>query len=106
MSDIRIEARRRAGLTELRLLIRHPMETGQGRDPLSGALIPAHYIVRLEVDCAGRALLRADTGTGVARNPYLALRFKGGEAGDTLAVRWLDNLGGEGAAQATIVAAD
>lgn len=106
---IRIEARHTDGRTEVRLLVRHPMDTGRERDPDTGTLIPAHYIVELVVEHIGadgtlRTLLHADFGPGVARHPFQHFAFRGGAPGDRVRVRWQDMLGDEAAAETRIVA--
>ena len=46
---IRIRARHRDGLTEVLLLMPHPMETGLRKDD-SGSFVAAHYITDVRVD--------------------------------------------------------
>jgi sulfur-oxidizing protein SoxZ len=79
------------GVVELRLLMSHVMESGQRRDA-SGALVPAHHIVRVDIECGGRPVLQARLGPAVARDPFLQLRFRGAR-GERLVVRWVDNRG-------------
>jgi sulfur-oxidizing protein SoxZ len=38
-------------------------------------------------------VLTAWWGASVSKNPYLSFRFKGGKAGDTLKLHWVDNKG-------------
>lgn len=88
----RIRAVTRDGVTEVRVLMTHVMETGQRKDP-SGALVPAHHITECQVAHNGRVVLSADFGPSISANPYLSFRFQGGAKGDKLAVSWVDNLG-------------
>lgn len=91
MTDqIRMRATVRDGITEVRLLVPHPMETGQRKDA-SGNLIPAHHISSLTVSHNGELLLASEMGRSVSANPHLTFKFKGGEKGDKLSVSWLDN---------------
>lgn len=87
----RMRAVERAGVVELRLLMSHVMESGQRRDA-SGALVPAHHVERVEIECGGRVVLQARLGPSVSRDPYLQLRFRGAK-GERLVVRWVDNRG-------------
>ncbi len=80
-----------AGVVGLRLLMSHVMESGQRRDA-SGALVPAHHVERVEVECGGRPVLQARLGPSVSRDPYLQLRFRGAK-GERVVVRWVDNRG-------------
>lgn len=88
----RIRATGTGGETEVKILMSHDMETGQ-RKEASGALVPAHHITEVTVTHNGRVVLSAQFGTAVSKNPYLQFRFRGGAKGDTVGVRWLDNLG-------------
>lgn len=101
-SSIKLRTDLEAGTAGIRILIRHPMETGAREDPRSGEPIPAHYIRELTCEHQGRTVLTAHWGTGIARNPYLAFRFKGAKAGDSLRIRWVDNLGDEDSLSVTL----
>ena len=88
----RIRATSTGGETEVKILMSHDMETGL-RKEATGALVPAHHITEVTVTHNGRVVLSAQFGTAVSKNPYLQFRFRGGAKGDTVGVRWLDNLG-------------
>ncbi len=90
---IKIRARLKGDVTEVKMLIKHPMETGQRKDRKTGKKIPAHFIK--EVDCRhnGKPVLTALWSGGISKNPYLAFKFKGGKKGDTVSVKWVDNQG-------------
>lgn len=90
--SIRIRAAAANGVTEVRVLMAHPMETGL-REAGSGEVVPAHYITTLKILHDERIVLDADLGPAVSANPYLAFKFQGGATGDTLTVRWEDNRG-------------
>lgn len=80
------------GYTEVRILASHDMETGQRKDA-AGAVIPSWFITEMAVKHMERLVLQTEFGTAVAKNPYLAFRFKGGAKGDKLTVSWKDNKG-------------
>ncbi|EGV17186.1 thiosulfate oxidation carrier complex protein SoxZ [Thiocapsa marina] len=102
MADpIRIRAKSNDGITEVMLLMLHPMETGLGVDA-SGRGRRAHYIRDVEVNLGDRTLLRARLSIAVSRDPLIAFRFKGGSKGDRINVLWTDNLGERGAGSASI----
>jgi sulfur-oxidizing protein SoxZ len=88
------------GVVELRLLMSHVMESGQRRDA-SGALVPAHHIERVDIECGGRPVLQARLGPAVARDPFLQLRFRGAR-GERLVVRWVDNRGDRRSDETTV----
>ena len=89
-SPMRIRAAAKEGVTEVRVLMAHVMETGQRKDS-SGALIPAHFITELSAKHNDKLVLSAQFGPSVSTNPYLAFKFNGGAKGDKLAVTWVNN---------------
>ena len=99
---IRIRAQIKGDTTDVKVLMTHPMETGQLRDP-KGQLIPAHFIQTVTVTLNGKTVMEADLSQGVSTNPFLGFRFKGAKAGDKLIVAWVDNLGGQNSETAAIV---
>lgn len=80
------------GITEIRVLMTHPMETGQRKDP-DGKLVPLHFIQNLTVKVNGKTVIEGQTSQGVSRNPVFSFRVKGGAKGDKIEVSWLDNQG-------------
>jgi sulfur-oxidizing protein SoxZ len=89
---MKIRAVAKDGVTEVRVLMAHPMESGQRKDS-AGNVLPAHYITHFVARHNGRVVLEMEMGTAVSTNPYLTFKFQGGAAGDTLTLRWQDNLG-------------
>jgi sulfur-oxidizing protein SoxZ len=80
------------GVTEVRVLMQHEMETGRRKDE-TGKFVPAWYITDFKVQHNGRTVLEGQFGTSVSKNPFLVFRFKGGKAGDKLSLSWADNRG-------------
>lgn len=89
---IRVRTELVDGAAEVRVLIRHPMETGRRRTE-KGALVPAHYITRFECTHNGTLVLSAHWGTGISKNPFVAFRLRAAQAGDRLRLTWEDNRG-------------
>lgn len=89
---IKIRAQIQGEITELRILMQHPMETGQRRDE-AGKLVPTHFIQTFSVLHNGKPLVEGQLNTSVSRNPLFTFRSRGMKAGDKLAVRWQDNMG-------------
>jgi sulfur-oxidizing protein SoxZ len=98
---IKIRAQRQGDVTEVKALMRHPMETGLRKDQ-AGAAIPAHFIKEVAVTHGDRVVMQAHWGAAVSANPFLGVRFKGGEPGDTVRVTWTDNLGETDEGETTI----
>ncbi|TAL82972.1 MAG: thiosulfate oxidation carrier complex protein SoxZ [Candidimonas sp.] len=89
---MRIRAVEKDGVTEVKVLMSHIMETGQRKDS-SGKIIPAHFIDLVEAKCNDKIVLTAQWGPAVSRDPFLSFKFKGGKKGDKIAVSWKDNEG-------------
>lgn len=93
MADpMKIRASNNGTVTEVKVLMSHPMESGLRKDA-SGALIPAHYIQEVTAEYNGKTVLKADWSQSVSQNPYLAFKFKGGAKGEKVKVSWVDNKG-------------
>ena len=90
-----------AGYTDVRVLMTHPMETGQRKDS-DGKLIPLHFIQQLTVKLNGRTVVEGQTSQGISRNPVFSFRIKGGAKGDRIEVAWLDNNGETNKTEATV----
>ncbi|MEM7016043.1 MAG: thiosulfate oxidation carrier complex protein SoxZ [Pseudomonadota bacterium] len=91
---MRVRARLKDGVTEVKALITHPMETGQRRDPKTGMLIPAHYISEVSCEYKGENVMTALWGPGVSKNPFISFKFNGGAAGEKVTLGWKDNQDG------------
>ena len=102
--NMRMSAKLKGDVTEVKMVINHPMETGRKKDDF-GQLIPAHFIQQLLVALNGKHVFETQFGTGIAKNPYLTFRIKGAKVGDKLETNWVDNLGETGAGEVIIVAA-
>jgi sulfur-oxidizing protein SoxZ len=91
-NPMKIRAASKDGVTEVKALISHEMETGQRKDA-AGAIVPAWFITELVAKHGDKVVLGAEFGTAVSKNPYLAFKFKGGAKGEKVTVSWKDNKG-------------
>jgi len=89
---MRMRATQGAGFTDVRVLMTHPMETGQRKDA-DGKIVPLHFIQNVTVKLNGKVVVEAETSQAVSRNPVFSFRIKGGAKGDKIEVSWLDNKG-------------
>ncbi len=89
------------GITEVRVLMAHIMETGQRKDG-AGNVIPAHHIQNVTATWNGKTVLSAQLGPSVSQNPVLNFSFKGGAKGDKVVVTWTDNKGDKRTDEAAI----
>ena len=87
--------------TEVKVLMNHEMETGQRKDA-QGKVIPAWFIQSVTATWNGRTVLAAQWGPAVAKNPFLAFKFKGGAKGEKVQIAWVDNRGDKRTDEATI----
>jgi len=90
---MKVKAKFKNNITSVRVLAKHPMETGRRVNKETGEKISAKYIQELTCEYDGKAVFIAQFGTSVSKNPYLAFSFEGGKKGDTLQLRWNDNTG-------------
>ncbi|MCW8909086.1 MAG: thiosulfate oxidation carrier complex protein SoxZ [Gammaproteobacteria bacterium] len=93
MSTIKIRAKNKDGLTTVKALINHPMETGMRKDKKTSKMIPAHFIQEVSCTANGKKVLHANWGTAVSKNPYISFKLTGAGKGDQLVLSWKDNLG-------------
>ncbi len=77
---------------EMKIMAKHPMESGLRRDE-EGKRVPAHYIETLVVKCKDRVVLDAYLGMAVSENPSITFSFRGAQKGDPVSVTWVDNRG-------------
>jgi sulfur-oxidizing protein SoxZ len=101
MSSIKMRANAEGDVITVKALISHPMETGLRKDK-AGKVIPADFIQDVSCEHNGVAVLTAQWGTAISKNPYLSFRFRGGKAGDTLKMSWKDNMGKTDSAESVI----
>ncbi|ORU91793.1 MAG: thiosulfate oxidation carrier complex protein SoxZ [Cycloclasticus sp. symbiont of Poecilosclerida sp. N] len=99
---MKVKVKFKNNITSVRLLAKHPMETGRRINKKTGEKIPAKYIQELTCKHDGKVVFIAQFGTSVSQDPYLAFSFEGGKKGDTIQLRWNDNTGDVGRAEAKI----
>jgi sulfur-oxidizing protein SoxZ len=78
---------------EVKLLISHPMESGQRRDA-TGQSIPRDIINSFVCTLGGEEVLRAELFPAIAANPFLAFSAVA-DASGTLVMRFVDDEGKE-----------
>lgn len=98
----RLRARLKDEQTQVRILLAHPMHTGRGKND-AGALIPAEFVQDIRCWRNDEEVLTIKCGTATARNPYFSFQLAGGQVGDKISVRWVDNLGAKGITETHVV---
>ena len=99
---MRIRATLAGDVADIKVLMNHPMETGQRKDAKTGQLVPAHFIQTVKAELNGKPVLEAQWSVAISRNPFLGFRVKGAKAGDKVTVSWTDNKGDNNSAEATV----
>jgi sulfur-oxidizing protein SoxZ len=103
MADpMKIRAEMKGDVAEIRVLMNHPMETGQRKDAKTGQVVPAHFIQSISASIGGKTVFAAQTSTSVSRNPVFGFKVKGAKSGDKVVVTWKDNRGETRTDEATI----
>jgi sulfur-oxidizing protein SoxZ len=93
MASIKIRAKHKGGVTTVKALISHIMETGLRKDRKTGKKIPAHHITEVIASHNGNVVMSANWGGAISKNPYLSFKFKGGASGEMVKISWIDNMG-------------
>lgn len=99
---IKIRARIKGDVCEVKSLIKHKMETGLRKDSKTGKVIPAHFIQEVNCEHNGNSVMSANWGTAISANPYLSFSFTGAKKGDTFKLSWVDNKGESDSAEVAI----
>jgi len=99
---IRIRAKLKGDVAEVKTLMSHPMETGLRKNKKTGKKILAHFIKEVVCEHKGNKVMVANWGVAVSKNPYLSFKFKGAAKGDMIKISWSDNKGESASADAKI----
>ncbi len=100
---MKIRALLKGDVADIRVLVAHPMETGQRKDA-SGAIVPVHFIQSMTMTLNGNMVYDGQWSQAISRNPVFAVRVKGAKAGDKVVVTWSDNKNDRRTDEATVVA--
>ncbi len=102
MASIKMRAKISDGVTTVKVLVSHPMDTGLVKDKKTGKKIPAHFIQEVVCKHKDITVMTANWGAAISKNPYLSFKFKGAAAGDTISLSWVDNQGEKDSADVAI----
>jgi sulfur-oxidizing protein SoxZ len=100
---MKIRATMQGDSADVKVLISHPMETGQRRNE-KGELVPQHFITQVTATLNGKTVMSAQWSQAVSRNPFLGFKVKGAKPGDKIGVRWTDNKGDSSSIETTVAA--
>ena len=99
--NIKMRAQLKNGITEVKVLMSHPMETGRRKSDF-GNVIPAHFIQQVSAFLNQQPVMQAQWGTGISKNPYLTFYLSQAKQGDMVKIVWLDNRGKQGEAEIAV----
>ena len=99
---MKIRAQMQGDVAEVKVLMNHPMETGNRKDERTGQTIPAHFIQQVTATYNGAVVYEAQLSQAVAKNPFLSFRIRNARPGDKVAVSWQDNTGDHNSIETTI----
>ena len=88
---MKIRAKLEGDVADVRVLMAHPMETGQRKQ--GGKAVPLHFIQSITATLNGKPVFSADISQAISRNPVFAFKVKGAKAGDKIVITWKDNKG-------------
>ena len=102
MADpMKVRATLKGDVADVRVLMGHPMETGQRKDS-AGKVIPPHFIQEVAVKLNGKTVIDGQISQAISRNPVFSFRVKGAKTGDKIEISWLDNKGDKNSTEAAI----
>ena len=88
---MKIKAKIRRDIAVLKVLAKHPMETGLRKDKKTDKVIPAKFIKELYCKHGDKVVYHADFGRSVSKNPYVAFTFASAKKVDSIAMTWTDS---------------
>jgi len=98
----KLRVKRDGGGAQVKMLLRHPMETGARKNPGTGEPIPRNFIQKLRCERNDKVILSANWGWGISKNPYLSFHLHQAQTGDVIRVSWKDNLGNQDAIETQV----
>lgn len=90
---MKVKAKMKKDMALVKILAKHPMETGLRKDKKTNQIIPAKFIKELTCKHNDKLVFQADMGRAVSKNPYLSFSFAGAKKGDNIVLHWVDNTG-------------
>lgn len=104
LARVQVPAQARRGeIIQIRIAIRHPMETGYRPDNF-GRRIPKNVINTLSCRYNGVEVFRAEMGSGISANPLLQFHVRAEDSGEFV-FDWVDDSGQRGSERAPIAVA-
>ena len=80
-------------ITTVRLKVQHLMQAASEVSKNMPPSTDANYVQEINCEYQGKKVLQIQLGPYISDNPFFEFSFKGGTKGETLKLRWNDNLG-------------
>ena len=90
MGSMKIKAKFKDGVTEVKLLLTSPMV---GKEEAETKKVPVSYLTHVTAKVGGKVVWEASTGPFLSKDPYFMFKFKGAKAGDEIVVETIDDKG-------------
>jgi len=101
-TNTKISTRKRGGVVEVLVAIRHPMTPGRPKDPNTGAPMKANFIETVKFSLNDKPVAEAKLGLGVAKDPVISIALPDAHSGDKVTAAWIDTENQRGTASASI----
>src|SRR3989344_2538749 len=98
----KIRTKTHDGVTDVLVLVSHPMEPGWRTAPKTKEKVPPHFIQKMSFFLNGKEVVSTDLSTAVSKDPLIGIKLKGAKPGAKLKVTWSDNKGESGSEETTI----
>lgn len=102
MAEMKMRAALQGDVAEVKVLMSHPMESGLRKDAKTDKMIPALFINSVIATLNGKAIIEAQWGAAISKNPFLGFKIKGAKAGDKVAVSAVDTSGAKFDGEVTV----
>ncbi len=97
---IKVRAKMKKGLIEIKYKVVHPMETGRRKDK-AGTLVAEDYINYIKVSKNGKDMMTLVPNSTISADPYFFFKMKGVK-GDTISLSWVSNTGEKNSADTKV----
>jgi sulfur-oxidizing protein SoxZ len=90
---IRIKAKAKKGIVEVKAMTKHPMMSyleATNASKKKGKKINANFITNITAKCNGEIVYEASTSQFLSKDPYFKFAFKGAKKGDKVEISWVD----------------
>jgi len=98
---IKIRAKAKKGVAQIKALITHPMNSGMAKDKKTGKTIPADFITDLTVSVNGKEVAAGMLSGAISKNPYIAVSVEAAK-GDKIAIAYTDKAGNTGSGEGAV----